>query len=249
MEILEHVHIAADKNISDFRYPVQYVNRPNLDFRGFCGTVASGEVKPGDAIKVLPSGKTSKVARIVTYDGDLARAFVGQAVTLTMEDEIDISRGDMIVKADDAVAVANHLEAHMVWMAEKTLQPGHEYQFKFAGKVTSGVVSNIGYRIDVNTQEHLEVDALNLNDIGLVHVQLEQKVVVDPYAQNRATGAFIVIDKLTNVTVGAGMVTQKLEDSQPSVGHYSAFEIELNALVRKHFPHWAAKDIREFFKK
>lgn len=249
MEILEHVHIAADKNTSDFRYPVQYVNRPHLNFRGFCGTVASGEVKPGDAIKVLPSGKTSKVARIVTFDGDLPCAFVGQAVTLTMADEIDISRGDMIVKADDTVAVANHLEAHLVWMAEKTLQPGHEYQFKFAGKVTNGAISNISYRIDVNTQEHLDVDALNLNDIGLVQVQLEQKVVVDPYAQNRATGAFIIIDKLTNVTVGAGMVTQKLADKQPAAGNYSAFEVELNALIRKHFPHWGAKDLHDLLKK
>ncbi len=249
MEILESVQIAGDKNLQDFRYPVQYVNRPNLNFRGFCGTIASGEVKPGDKIKALPSGKTSTVARIVTHDGDLDRAFVGQAVTLTLNDEIDISRGDMIVKADDDVAVANNLEAHMVWMAEKTLTAGREYQFKFAGKVTNGIVSRVVHRIDVNTQEHSKVDSLTLNDIGLVDVQLEQAVVVDPYVNNRSTGGFIVIDKLSNVTVGAGMVTHTLKDTDKADTDFSAFEVELNALVRKHFPHWGAKDLTALLKK
>ncbi|WP_054112720.1 sulfate adenylyltransferase subunit CysN [Marinagarivorans algicola] len=249
MEILESVQIAGDKNLQDFRYPVQYVNRPNLNFRGFCGTIASGEVKPGDKIKALPSGKTSTVARIVTHDGDLDRAFVGQAVTLTLNDEIDISRGDMIVKADDDVAVANNLEAHIVWMAEKSLTAGREYQFKFAGKVTNGMVSRVNHRIDVNTQAHSQVDSLALNDIGLVDVQLEQAVVVDPYVNNRSTGGFIIIDKLTNVTVGAGMVTHTLKETDnKATTDYSAFEIELNALVRKHFPHWGAKDLLASFK-
>lgn len=249
MEILESVQIAGDKNITDFRYPVQLVNRPNLNFRGFCGTIASGEVKPGDAIKALPSGKTSVVDRIVTHDGDLDRAFVGQAITLTLKDEIDISRGDMIVKVDDDVAVADHLEAHLVWMAEQSLVAGREYQFKFAGKVTNGIVSKISHRIDVNTQELSKADALALNDIGLVDLQLDQSVVVDPYTINRATGGFIVIDKLSNVTVGAGMVTQKLEGKGVVETDFSAFELELNALVRKHFPHWDAKDLSELLKK
>ena len=249
MVILESVQIAADKNITDFRYPVQLVNRPNLNFRGFCGTIASGEVKPGDAIKALPSGKTSVVDRIVTHDGDLDRAFVGQAITLTLKDEIDISRGDMIVKVDDDVAVADHLEAHLVWMAEQSLVAGREYQFKFAGKVTNGIVSKISHRIDVNTQELSKADALALNDIGLVDLQLDQSVVVDPYTINRATGGFIVIDKLSNVTVGAGMVTQKLEGKGVVEIDFSAFELELNALVRKHFPHGDAKDVSELRKK
>ena len=249
MEILESVQIAGDKNITDFRYPVQLVNRPNLNFRGFCGTIASGEVKPGDAIKVLPSGKASVVDRIVTHDGDLDRAFVGQAVTLTLKDEIDISRGDMIVKVEDDVAVADHLEAHMVWMAEQALTAGREYQFKFAGKVTNGIVSKISHRIDVNTQELSKADALALNDIGLVDLQLDQSVVVDPYTKNRATGGFIVIDKLSNVTVGAGMVTKKLEGKGVVKTDFSAFEVELNALVRKHFPHWDAKDLSQLLKK
>lgn len=249
MQILETVQITQDIESQDFRYPVQYVNRPNLNFRGFCGTIASGEIKPGDAIKVLPSGKQSTVERIVTYDGDLDLAFIGQAVTLTLNDEIDISRGDMIVKADDEVAVADHLEAHMVWMAEQELTAGREYQFKFAGKVTNGVVSKVNHRIDVNTQAHSQAQSLALNDIGLVDVQLEQKVVVDPYIKNRTTGGFIVIDKLTNVTVGAGMVVRKLDAKVEVKTDFTAFEVELNALVRKHFPHWNAKDLSTLLKK
>ncbi|HEY7773809.1 MAG TPA: sulfate adenylyltransferase subunit CysN [Marinagarivorans sp.] len=249
MELLEFVEIAGDRNLDDFRYPVQYVNRPDLNFRGFCGTIASGVVRPGDAIKALPSGKKSRVERIVTQDGDLDYAFAGQAVTLTLSDEIDISRGDMIVKEGDDVAVADHLEAHLVWMAEQPMHPGREYQFKFAGKVTNGIVSNINYRIDVNTQEHTHVDSLDLNDIALVNLQLNQAVVVDPYTENRATGAFIIIDRLTNVTVGAGMVARKLEGKGAVSPDFTAFEVELNALVRKHFPHWEAKDLSQLLKK
>lgn len=249
MELLEYVEIAGDRNLDDFRYPVQYVNRPDLNFRGFCGTIASGVVRPGDAVKALPSGKKSRVDRIVTQDGDLDYAFAGQAVTLTLTDEIDISRGDMIVKDSDEVAVADHLEAHLVWMAEQPMHPGREYQFKFAGKVTNGIVSNINHRIDVNTQEHTDIDSLDLNDIALVNLQLNQAVVVDPYTENRATGAFIIIDRLTNVTVGAGMVARKLEGKGVVTPDFTAFEVELNALIRKHFPHWDAKDLSQLLKK
>jgi sulfate adenylyltransferase subunit 1 len=250
MEILESVEIAADRNLDDFRFPVQYVNRPNLNFRGFCGNIASGIIKVGDEIKVLPSNKTSKVKTITTYEGDLPTAFVGQAVTLTLADEIDISRGDMIVKADAKVGQSNHLRAHLVWMSEAALHPGREYGFKFASKYVTGVVSNIHHRIDVNTQAHSETDSLQLNDIALVAVTLNQTVVVDPYLDNRATGAFIVIDRLTNITVGAGMITQVLEVASAAGGSSSitAFEVELNALIRKHFPHWDAKDISQLLK-
>ncbi len=249
MQILETVQIAGDRNFKDFRYPVQYVNRPNLDFRGFCGTVSSGVIKVGDAIKALPSGKQSKVDSIVTYEGQLNEAFAGQAVTLTLEDEIDISRGDMIVKADDDVTVADFLQGHIVWMAEQALLPGHEYLFKFAGKQTSGAITAINHRVDVNTQEKGDASELALNDIALVDIQLEQSVVVDVYTQNRSTGAFIVIDKLSNVTVGAGMVTKTLEGRGEVKTDFSAFEVELNALVRKHFPHWGSKDISTLLKK
>ncbi|BFM11835.1 hypothetical protein R50072_19880 [Simiduia litorea] len=244
MEILETVPIAEDRNLSDFRFPVQFVNRPNLNFRGFCGTLASGVVAVGDEIKVLPSGKTSTVKAIVTADGEIAEAFVDQSVTLTLRDEIDISRGDMLVKATDCVVASNALEAHLVWMSESALDRSKEYLFKFASKTTSGHVSTIEHKVDVNTQQPQAAEQLALNDIALVNLELSQHVVVDPYENNRATGAFIVIDRLTNVTVGAGMVTQIQAQSALQVpAQYSEFEKELNALVRKHFPHWGVNEI------
>jgi len=249
MEILETVSIAGDKNFQDFRFPVQYVNRPNLNFRGFCGNVASGVVKVGDQVRALPSGKTSRVKSIVTFDGELAEAFAGQAVTLTLTDEIDVSRGDMLVLADALVPQSNHLRAHLVWMTEKAMKPGSEYLFKFASKQLNGMVEAIDYRVDVNTQEHSQVPELQLNDIAVVDVLLNQPVVADIYQQNRATGAFIVIDRLSNITVGAGMVQQAL-DSQSGVAqaNFSEFELELNALIRKHFPHWGAADLKALLK-
>lgn len=249
MQHLETVEIANDRNFDDFRLPVQYVNRPNLDFRGFCGNVASGVVRVGDAVKVLPSGKSSTVKEIVTFDGNLQEAFAGQAVTLTLNDEIDISRGDLIVKADESVAQTNHLKAHLVWMSEKAAKPGSEYLFKFASKQVAGSVESIDYRIDVNTQEKSDTDALELNDIAVANVALTQSVAIDAYRDNRATGAFIVIDRLSNITVAAGMVTSALDSVEAQAGgDYSAFEVELNALVRKHFPHWGAQDISKLFK-
>ena len=248
MEIFETVPIAGDKNYADFRFPVQYVNRPNLDFRGFCGNIASGVVKVGDEIRVLPSGKTSHVKSIVTYDGELSEAFTGQAVTLTLTTEVDVSRGDVLVLAKDSVPQSNHLKAHIVWMAEKTTQAGSEYLFKFASKVVSGTVEAIDYRIDVNTQEHSLVNQLQLNDIAVVDILLTQPVVADLYTNNRAIGAFIVIDRLTNITVGAGMVIEQLEAKATSGANYSEFELELNALVRKHFPHWNAVDLQKLLK-
>jgi sulfate adenylyltransferase subunit 1 len=252
MQILESVEIAGDKNFEDFRFPVQYVNRPNLDFRGFCGTIASGVVNVGDAIQVLPSGKTTTVKSIVTFDGNLERAFADQAVTLTLSEEIDVSRGDMIVKKGAVKEVTNHLRAHLVWMNEAAMQPGRQYLFKFASRVTPGTVENVEYRIDVNTQEQASSSDMQLNDIAVVNVILEQKVVVDPYARNRATGAFIMIDRLTNATVAAGMVIEKLSPTfiQEHAKHdYSAFELELNALILKHFPHWDAKDLNSLLNK
>ncbi|MDO3382557.1 sulfate adenylyltransferase subunit CysN [Gilvimarinus algae] len=249
MEILESVPVTADKNFDDFRFPVQYVNRPNLDFRGFCGTIASGVVKVGDAVKVLPSGKSSTVKSIVTYDADLPQAFAGQAVTLTLNDEIDVSRGDMLVLAEDTVQQTSQLKAHIVWMNENQGKLNSEYLFKFASKVVSGRLAAFDYQIDVNTQEHTPTDSLGLNDIAVARVALAQKVVVDSYPHNRATGAFIVIDRMTNITVGAGMVIDaKTDIDETASGGYSQFELELNALIRKHFPHWEAKDLSDLLK-
>ena len=251
MEILETVEIAQDKNVTDFRFPVQYVNRPNLDFRGFCGTVSSGVVKVGDEIKVLPSEKVSRVKTIYTYDGDLQEAFVGQSVTLTLEDEIDVSRGDVIVLNNDKVTFSNNVKSNLVWMSDQPMSPGKSYLFKFASKLVPGQFTGIDYQVDVNSFEKNNVEEIGLNDIASVTFELEQNVVADNYARNRATGAFIVIDRLTNITVGAGMVDTVLEGSEVSVANanISEFEVELNALIRKHFPHWDAKDVRTLFNK
>lgn len=250
MQILEFVEIAGDKNTDDFRFPVQYVNRPNLNFRGFCGTVASGIIRRGDEIKVLPSGKISTVKDIVIHEGSLDEAFVGQAVTLTLTDEIDISRGDMLVKKDEQASVTQSLQAHLVWMNEAPLQAGKQYLFKFASKVTPGSVSAIDYRIDVNTQERMPAGDMQLNDIAMVNVSLEQKVVVDTYSRNRATGAFIMIDRLTNATVAAGMVSNPAgQQRELPQSDFSAFELELNGLIRKHFPHWQAVDLQSLIKR
>lgn len=244
MELLNTIEIGDDDNVEDFRFPVQYVNRPNLDFRGFAGTVVSGQVKPGDEVTALPSGRTSKVKSIVTFEGDQDVAFVPQAVTLTLEDEIDISRGDMIVKSDNKPLLSTQFKSHLVWMADEPMMPNKQYTFKFATKSTTGAVAEIDYQIDVNTLEHKKGVHLNLNEIAVVDLKFTQAVACDPYTKNRQTGAFIVIDRLTNGTVGAGMIIDALsKDEQHASPQFSEFELEFNALVRKHFPHWNATDI------
>ena len=249
LSLLEKAPVTGFNWQAEAHLPVQYVSRPNLDFRGFCGNVASGVVRVGDEVRVLPSGKTSVVKSIVTYDGDLQEAFTGQAVTLTLTTEVDVSRGDMLVLAKDAVPQSNHLKAHIVWMAEKATKANSEYLFKFASKLVSGVIESIDYRVDVNTQEHSQVEQLQLNDIAVVDLVLTQPVVADKYTNNRATGAFIVIDRLTNITVGAGMVVEQLAATEESTASYSDFEVELNALIRKHFPHWGAADLKTLLSK
>ena len=223
METLNTVQISTDRNYSDARFPVQYVNRPNLDFRGFCGTVASGVFHKGDSITVLPSGKTSKIKSIVTYDGDIDEAFTLMAVTLTMEDEIDISRGDMIIGNSSATPiVADKFNASIVWMDEKTMIPGRQYTIKLATRAVSGSISAINYRIDVNTLEHHDANELKLNEIASCTVSVNAPVVFDSYTQNKGTGAFIIIDRLSNVTVGAGMITGESESED--FRHVSAEE-------------------------
>jgi bifunctional enzyme CysN/CysC len=209
MHHLENVHIASDRNLIDFRYPVQFVNRPNLDFRGFCGTVASGRIRKGETVMSLPSRKTSRVKSIVTFDGEIDEAFAPQSVTLTLTDEIDVSRGDMLVRPDNVPQMAEAFDATIVWMTEEPLQPGKQYWFKQTSKMAAGSVSNLRYRIDVNTLHRQEAENLGLNEIGRCHVRLNQPLAFDGYRQNRGTGAFIVIDRMTNVTVGAGMILDR----------------------------------------
>ena len=212
MEMLESVEVAKDKNLEDFRLPVQYVNRPNLNFRGFCGTIASGIIKPGDKITALPSGKSSTVKEIVTFEGNLDEAFSGQAVTLTLNDEIDISRGDMIVKTDNKPTTSSAVKAHIVWMAEEAIQPGKLIDIKLGSKQASASIQSVEHLIDVNTLEQTPADKLELNSIALCTIHANQTLAFDPYCENKSTGAFIIIDRLTNVTVGAGMILEAAAD-------------------------------------
>ncbi|KJV07268.1 sulfate adenylyltransferase subunit CysN [Methylocucumis oryzae] len=220
MEALNTTPIVNDRDFSNARFPVQYVNRPNLDFRGFCGTIASGVFKKGDSITVLPSGKTSTIKSIVTYEGELDQAFAPMAVTLTMADEIDISRGDMIVGVEQTSAiVADRFKADIVWMAEKALTIGKQYIIKLATRSVSGTVAFIHYRIDVNTLEHHDADELKLNEIGSCTLSLGAPAVFDSYKLSKGTGSFVIIDRLTNVTVGAGMIVgvSEVDDLQKPV--------------------------------
>jgi sulfate adenylyltransferase subunit 1 (EFTu-like GTPase family) len=213
MDTLNTIEIASDRNFDDARFPVQYVNRPNLDFRGFCGTIASGIFHKGDRITALPSGKSSKIKAIVSYDGELEQAFTQMAVTLTLEDEIDISRGDMIVGNETiSPTIADKFKAMIVWMADKAMTPGRQYLIKLATRSVSGSVSMIHHRVDVNTLEHHDATELNLNEIGFCTVSLNAPVVFDPYKKSKGTGSFIVIDRLSNVTVGAGMITNNADE-------------------------------------
>ena len=206
MEYLETIEIANDQNFEQLRFPVQYVNRPNLDFRGYCGTIGSGIVRPGDEVTVLPSGKSSRVKSIVTFDGELQEAFPPMSVTLTLEDEIDISRGDMLVHSSDDVQVSNRFDAMVVWMAEQELLPGRQYDVKLATQTIAGGISSIRHCVDVNTQEPHPAATLKLNEIARCEITLERPVVTDDYRAHHTTGSFIIVDRLTNITVAAGMI-------------------------------------------
>jgi bifunctional enzyme CysN/CysC len=188
------------------RLPVQWVNRPNLDFRGFCGLIASGSVRPGDRVRVQPSGRESTVARIVAYGGDLPVAVAGQSVTLTLADEVDISRGDVISAADAPAEVADQFECSIVWMADEPMLPGRPYLLKLGTRTVSASVTEPKYKVNVNTMEHLAAKQLELNEIGVCNIALDRAVPFDAYQANRDTGGFILIDRLTNNTVGAGML-------------------------------------------
>jgi bifunctional enzyme CysN/CysC len=219
MNFLETVYIGSDRNLEDFRFPVQYVNRPNLDFRGFCGTVSSGIIRQGDEIMAIPSRKTSRVKRITTMDGDLKEAFAAQSVTLTLEDEIDISRGDMIVRPGNVPHVHHKFEAMVVWMHEDALVPGKQYLIKQTTKTAPGVINTLRYRIDVNTMHRQDAPVLKLNEIGRCQIMLSQPICFDAYRRNRSTGAFIIVDRITNGTVAAGMILDR-ETGDGVQGHW-----------------------------
>ena len=205
---LESVHIASDRNLTEMRFPVQYVLRPNLDFRGFAGAVSSGIVRKGDEVMALPSGKKSRVKSIVTFDGELAEAFPPMAITLTLEDEIDLSRGDMLVHPGEAPHVASQIEAMVVWMAEKPFVAGKSYWIKQTTRMVAGEIAQLRYGVDVNTLEKRPIAQLALNEVGHVALTLNQPIAYDAYKINPSTGAFIIIDRLSNSTVGAGMILE-----------------------------------------
>ncbi|MBU8871632.1 MAG: sulfate adenylyltransferase subunit CysN [Gemmatimonadales bacterium] len=206
LHILENVHVDADKNYVDFRFPVQLVQRPNLNFRGFAGTVTSGTISVGEEIATLPSGKTSKVKSIVTYDGELESAFAGQAVTLALEDEIDISRGDMIVRKNNLPQVGNRFDANLCWMDEEPMDRHGHYILKHTTQKVKVFISDINYKIDVNTLHRQDADTFELNEIGRVSLKTSQPIFFDNYRTNHGTGSFILIDPVSNRTVAAGMI-------------------------------------------
>jgi bifunctional enzyme CysN/CysC len=209
MSFLESVYIGSDRNLEDFRLPIQYVNRPNLDFRGFCGTIASGILRKGDQIMVMPSKRVSKVKRIVTQDGDFDEAFCPQSITVVLEDEVDCSRGDMIVRPGNIPKSTNQFDATIVWLNADPLLPGKTYLFKHTTQTIPGQIDSLRYKVDVNTLHRSPAPDLQLNEIGRCSITLSQSVYFDAYKRNRSTGSFIIIDRLTNATVGAGMITER----------------------------------------
>ena len=237
MSYLETVQVEDDARKQPFRLPVQWVNRPHLDFRGFCGTIAAGTIRPGDELQVASSGRISRVARIVTMNGDLPEAVAGQAVTLTLTDEIDISRGDMLVAPDAPPRLSRHPEAHLVWLHDEPLQPGQVYLVKTATAVTPGRVTRVQYAVDVNTLEQKQVPTLVLNEIGVVRLELDRQIALDPYRQNRETGSFILIDRFSNATVAAGMVITPapLEPAKAQLAEFGAGSSEAGGFLPRRF--------------
>ena len=211
LDYLETVPIDLDRNYDDFRYPVQYVLRPNLDFRGFCGKVASGVVRKGDTVMALPSRKTSKVKSIVTYEGEIEEAFPPLCVTITLEDEIDISRGEMIVKPDNLPTEDRNFEAMLVWMDEEAMDPNKQFYLKQTTNTTRARIDSIKYKVNVNTMEQSEVDHLELNEIGRVVFTTGKELLFDPYQKNKQTGSFILIDPITNNTSAVGMIIARVD--------------------------------------
>lgn len=259
MELLDTINISQKQN-NTFRLPVQYVSRPHLNFRGFCGTIASGEVSVGDEITVLPSKKTSKVKSIVSNDikelrpknkdeevESIESAFAHMATTLTLEDEIDISRGDMIVKSSDIPDVSNKFSVMVVWMSEEPMQLNSNYIIKRATSVINGSFKSVEYKKDINTFAKIDTNSLELNDIAKCTLFLDRQIAIDPYDENRYTGSFIIIDRYTNETVGAGMIASSIinysMDDEVSSKQYSKAEIELNAYIRSNYPEWECKEI------
>lgn len=210
LEHLESVDVAGNQTAADFRLPVQWVNRPDSEFRGFSGTIASGEIEPGEEVIIIPSGKRSHVAKIVTHDGDLQQAGCGQAVTLTLSDEIDVSRGSMICAASSPAEQTDQLRAKLIWMAEEELLPGRQYILQTGNMRVRATVSELRHKVNVNNFSEEAAKTLHLNEVGVCSLSLAAPIAFDPYAKNRQTGSFILIDRISNETIGAGMIEYSL---------------------------------------
>jgi bifunctional enzyme CysN/CysC len=227
MSFLESVEIEEDSQQRPLRLPVQWVNRPNQDFRGFAGLIASGVIAVGDRVRTLPSGKESSVTRLVTMDGDLPRAVAGQSITVTLKDEIDVSRGDVLVKAEYPSGVADQFQATIIWMHEEPMLPGRPYLLKIGAKTVTASIAQPKYKVNVNTMEHLAAKQLELNEIGICNLNLDRAIAFDPYAENRETGGFILIDRITNDTVGAGLIQFALRRAENI--HWQALDVNKQA--------------------
>jgi len=227
MGYLESVEIEDDLQTKPFRLPVQWVNRPNQDFRGFAGTIASGTIRRGDNVRALPSGRQSRVTRIVGYDGDLETAVAGQSVTLTLADEIDVSRGDVLAAADAPPGVADQFQATIIWMHEEPMLTGRPYIIKLGAHTLTGSITNTRHKVNVNTLEHLAAKQLELNEIGVCNLSFDRAIPFDPYVDNRETGGFIIIDKLSNDTVGAGLLNFALRRAENI--HWQALDVNKGA--------------------
>jgi bifunctional enzyme CysN/CysC len=233
---LEAVDVEDRAADGPFRMPVQWVNRPNLDFRGFSGLITSGTVKPGDRVRTLPSGRTSDVTRISTFDGDLPEAVAGQSVTLVLADEIDISRGDVICTEDDPAAVADQYEAHVVWMHDEPLVPGRHYLAKIGARTAGVTIAAPKYKVNVNTLEHTAANTLELNEIGVCTITTDRPVPFDPYTELRDTGGMVLIDRLTNATLGAALIHFALRRAQNV--HWQEIDVtpEARSTLKGHRP-------------
>ncbi|MEJ1118380.1 MULTISPECIES: sulfate adenylyltransferase subunit CysN [Phyllobacterium] len=224
LQHLENVALDDADATRPFRFPVQFVNRPNLDFRGFSGTIASGTVSPGDEIVVAKSGKVSRVKRIATWDGDLDQAGEGQAVTIVLEDEVEVSRGNMLVSPDNRPEVADQFAAHLVWFSEAPLIPGRSYILRTETDQVTATITDLKYRVDINSFAQEAAKSLDLNEVGVVNISTQEAIAFDGYKSNRSTGSFILIDRLTNATVGAGMIDFALR--RASNVHWQALDVD-----------------------
>jgi len=231
LEHLESVQVGSQPGGQPFRLPVQWVNRPSAEFRGFCGQIVSGSVRPGDRVRILPSGREARIARIVTADGDLEAAIAGQSVTLTLGSEVDVGRGDVIAAADAAPQVADQFEATIIWLHDEPMLQGRAYLMKSGARTVSATVTPLKHRINVNTLEHAAAERLELNDIGVCEVELDQPIAFEPYADNRALGGFILIDRISNGTVGAGLIHFALRRSQNV--HWQALDVDKKLRARQ----------------